>query len=663
MPFWWRRRRKPWYTPWGQRRYRRRRYRRKARRPYRRRRRRNRKTTRRRRRKLPKVRRKKKFLKLVQWQPDRIRKCTIKGRGTLVMGAHGRQMICFTNVKDRLTPSRAPAGGGFGIERFTLSHLYEEWKSRNNIWTATNENTDLGRYLGCQFTFYRHPDTDFILKYERQGPFNLEKYSYMYMQPQELLLGRHKRILLSKQTNPKGRLKLKLKIGPPKLLTNKWLLQSELAKQDLVQISGAAASFRYPTIGCCNENRVLNLYSINIEFFKEPHWMQTQSGPNYYKPYSTIPPDLKFYYKTQSGTESSIQGPTSKDKALTIDYGWFQPKILGAFKVTKGDTSTQYGELPMVLLRYNPAADQGPGNLVTIIDLVAGQWQGPYPDDYTIKDVPLWLALTGYANYVIQKSGDKGIMKHKIICVKSSALYRLPTVSTQKIFPLIGAKFVNAKPPYDQPLTPEMQKNWYPTYEHQQEPLNDIVCCGPLVPKFYNQTNSTWELQYFYRFYFKWGGPEIGDPTVDDPKTKGQKATDYTMPRTIQISNPLKNKTESILHPWDFRRGIVTKRALERMCQNLETDSDLYPDGETPKKKKKTTCELRNPEEEIKEVQSCILSLCQTETSEEEDPNNLQQLILKQKLKQQQLKHNILVLLTDLKTKQNSLRLQTGNLE
>ncbi len=88
-----------------------------------------------------------------------------------------------------------------------------------------------------------------------------------------------------------------------------------------------------------------------------------------------------------------------------------------------------------------------------------------------------------------------------------------------------------------------------------------------LYLNFYNQTNSTWELQYFYRFYFKWGGPEIGDPEVDDPKTKGQKTTDYTMPRTIQISNPLKNKTESILHPWDFRRGIITSSAFKRMCE------------------------------------------------------------------------------------------------
>ncbi len=83
-----------------------------------------------------------------------------------------------------------------------------------------------------------------------------------------------------------------------------------------------------------------------------------------------------------------------------------------------------------------------------------------------------------------KKVETKGIMKHKIICLKSTSLYRLPTVTKQKIFPILGTKFVNGKPPYDQPLTNEMSRDWYPTYEHQQEPLNDIVCCGPLVPKF-----------------------------------------------------------------------------------------------------------------------------------------------------------------------------------
>nr|UHK03957.1 MAG: ORF1 [Torque teno midi virus] len=661
MPFWWRRRRKPWYTTWRKRRYRRRNnY--KRRRPYKRRRRRARRITRRRRKRPYKVRKKKRTLTLKQWQPDRIRKCTIKGRGTLVMGAHGRQFICYTNVKDRLTPSRAPGGGGFGVERFTLEYLYQQWKARNNIWTATNQNTDLGRYLGCKITVYRHPDTDFIVKYDRQGPFNLEKDSYMLMQPQEMLLGKHKRLILSKLTNPVGKLKHTLKIGPPKLLTNKWIFQSELAKVDLLQLSATAANFRYPTLGCCNENRILNLYSLDTQFYQDPHWMQKHATGNQWKPYPTMDTNLTFHYKTQSGGEATLQFKQDQTKWLTLEDGWFQPKVLGAFKITKTTGGQTLGLLPMVLLRYNPAQDEGPGNIITIVDLVGGRWEGPYTEQYTIRNVPLWLGLNGYPSYVIGKSGDKGILEHSIICVYSTALYRLPTASTQKIFPIIGSKFVNGKPPYDQPMTTDLQNAWYPRYLHQQEPLNDIVCCGPLVPKFYNQTNSTWELQYFYRFYFKWGGPELGDPQVDDPKGKTETNT-YSMSRPIQVSNPLKNKTESLLHPWDLRRGLITKRAFERMCENLETDSDFYPDAETPKKKKKVTCELRNPQEEIQEVQDCLLSLCQTQESEEEDPNNLQQLILKQKIKQQQLKHNILILLSDLKQKQNSLRLQTGNLE
>lgn len=576
------------------------------------------------------------------------------------MGAHGRQMICFTNVKDRLTPSRAPAGGGFGVERFTLQYLYQQWRARNNIWTTTNQNTDLGRYLGCKITLYRHPDTDFIVRFDRQGPFTLEKDTYMLMQPQEMLLGKHKRIILSKLTNPTGRLKHTLKIKPPKLLTNKWVFQSELAKVDLLQLSGTACNFRYPTLGCCNENRILNLYSLNTEFYQYPNWMQAHSAGTAYKPIPTLSEQAKFYYKTSTG-EDNITITSDKTKWLTLEQGWFQPKILAAFKIMVG--SQQFAELPMVLLRYNPAADEGPGNIITAIDVVSGHWNGPYNEMLTLRNVPLWLGLNGFASYITAKTEDKGILKHKIICVGSDALSRLPTVSTQKIFPIVGSKFVNGKAPYDQPMTTEYSNHWYPTYEHQQEPLNDIVCCGPLTPKFYNQTNSTWELQYFYRFYFKWGGPELGDPQVDDPKGKAQPDNQYSITRPIQITNPLKNKTESLLHPWDFRRGLITKRAYERMCENLETDTDFCPDAETPKKKKRVTCELRNPEQEAQEIQNCLLSLCQTQESEEEDPNNLKQLIVKQKQQQLQLKHNILILLSDLKAKQNSLRLQTGNLE
>ncbi len=179
-----------------------------------------------------------------------------------------------------------------------------------------------------------------------------------------------------------------------------------------MQISATAASFRYPTIGCCNENRILNLYSLNIEFYTDSHWAQAHTGSEYYKPYSTIPNDLKFHYKTQTGGEGTVTGPTTKEKALTLESGWFQPKILGAYKVTKGDQVTQYGELPMVLLRYNPADDTGEGNMVTIVDIVSGSWQGPYPEQYTIYNVPTLVSIKWICELCYNKKvGDKGIIE------------------------------------------------------------------------------------------------------------------------------------------------------------------------------------------------------------------------------------------------------------
>ncbi len=186
MPFWWRRRRKPWFGPRFRRyrrnyktRRRRYRYRNQYRRPARRRRRRRRKR---------KVRRKLKRITIKQWQPERIVKCKIKGVGVLVAGADGSQNRCYTETKDDYTQPKAPGGGGFGLEVFTLEYLFKQWLARKNIWTKTNDYTDLVRYTGCTFRFFRHPDTDFIIKYSRQPPFQLDKDTFPDCHPQNMLL-------------------------------------------------------------------------------------------------------------------------------------------------------------------------------------------------------------------------------------------------------------------------------------------------------------------------------------------------------------------------------------------------------------------------------------------------------------------------------------------
>ncbi len=184
MPFWWNRRRKPWYGRW---RYRQRRY--KKRKTFRRRRRRPRRPLRRRRRRRRryKVRKKKQTIKITQWQPDSIRKCKIKGLGFLVGGAQGAQFYCYTNQKADYTQPKAPGGGGFGCEVFSLEYLYKQWEAHKNIWTSSNDYKDLCRYSGCRFTFFRHRDIDFVINYERQPPFNLTKDTYANIHPQNLL--------------------------------------------------------------------------------------------------------------------------------------------------------------------------------------------------------------------------------------------------------------------------------------------------------------------------------------------------------------------------------------------------------------------------------------------------------------------------------------------
>lgn len=101
-------------------------------------------------------------------------------------------MRCYTTYKSEWTNPKTPTGGGFGVELITLSYLYSEHKFFNNIWTSSNDYYDLCRYTGGRVTFYRHPETDFILAYDTQPPFDLNKFTYMYCHPYMLMQRKEK---------------------------------------------------------------------------------------------------------------------------------------------------------------------------------------------------------------------------------------------------------------------------------------------------------------------------------------------------------------------------------------------------------------------------------------------------------------------------------------
>nr|UGV45358.1 MAG: ORF1 [Torque teno virus] len=256
--WWWRRRWKPRRRPaWTK--YRRRRWRRlrprRLRRPARGRRRRR--TVRRRRvRRLRRRRgwtrrrylrrRKRRKLVLTQWNPNTVRRCSIKGIIPLIMCGANTASFNYGMHSDDSTPQPEKFGGGMSTVTFSLYVLYDQYTRHMNRWSYPNDQLDLARYRGCSFRLYRHPTTDFIVQYDNNPPMKNTILSSPNTHPGMLMQQRHKILVPSWQTFPKGRKYVKAKIPPPKLFEDHWYTQPDLCKVPLVTLRSTAADFRHP---------------------------------------------------------------------------------------------------------------------------------------------------------------------------------------------------------------------------------------------------------------------------------------------------------------------------------------------------------------------------------------------------------------------------------
>nr|UHM27336.1 MAG: ORF1 [Torque teno midi virus] len=660
MPFWWGRRRRFWYGRFkGRRRnkwYKTRRQRR--RRQYTRGRRRR--PLKRRRRRRKKVRRKKAKLNLVQWQPDSITKCKIQGLGLLVMGSEGRQFSCYTVVKNKYWPPKVPSGGNFGCEKYTLAYLYEEYKFGNNIWTKTNISKDLCRYLFTRLIFYRHPETDFIVSYTRQPPFDLNILTYPGCHPHQLLQAKHKKIIYSKFTKPNGKYKTKIIIKPPKQMINKWFFTSDFCKHGLFLIKAAAMNLNYSYLGCCNQNQLANCLSLNINFYSHAGWAGTHVTA--YKPYPTVPDTIWVTYPGKTEKTQITGMNASYTSSVALATGWFQPKILQAsqlFTSQSAPTATR----PVAAARYNPNKDPGTGNKIYLTSIFADTYKPPTTDKMLLlENLPIWLGLYGFTDYVrTVKTTD--FLKQSLLVIQTDYMHCEPEIQSCKTFIPLDLTFIQGKSYRGLTPTDYESRNWYPSLERQLDAINALVCTGPYIPKYAETRNSTWELKYSYSVFFKWGGPQIHDEPVHDPCTFPTYPVPDKNTETIQIKDPAKQKTESLLHKWDLRRGIIKEKALKRIFSNISTDTEFQPITEDapPQKKKRKGARLRDPQEEIKEIQACLQSLCEESICQEpQETQDLRLLIKQQQQQQDQLKYNILKLLSELKEKQTQLQLQTG---
>ncbi len=374
-------------------------------------------------------------------------------------------MMCYTNERNENTPPKAPGGGGFCCQQFSIGYLYRQYTFKNNIWTHTNIFLDLIRYLGVKFTVYRHADTDFILNYDNQPPFDIGKYTYMLCHPQMLLLGKHKKILLSKFTKPNGKPSKKFFVRPPKQMITKWFFSEHFSSAPLLMIRAAAFNSTYAHLGCCNTSQLLTIFYIDPEFYKHSNWGLHNLGTQPFKPYDSVG---HLWFKQQNGTAiEGPQNPTAQtyDQSVSYDAGWFKPGILSAVGVY-ADKELRYptAALPCNVTRYNPNLDSGQQSKVYLKSILTDNYLPPTSDqDIIIQGYPLWMALHGFLNYIKLIKKDNTFLESHVVVLQSPALLPYPQIGAGKQYVPIDKTFVNGKAPYEEYVTTNMKAKWYPT--------------------------------------------------------------------------------------------------------------------------------------------------------------------------------------------------------
>nr|UHK04249.1 MAG: ORF1 [Torque teno midi virus] len=660
MAFWWQRRRR-WWRRTGTRRGRRKRaYYRRPRRRFRRRSYR-RAPRRRRRRRYTKVKRKKKFLKLLQWQPDSIRKCKVIGMDALVLGFNGTQHRNYTTVMNYWTYPRTAGGGGFSTTVYSLQYLYEQYELRKNIWTKSNINYDLVRYTGSKFIFYRHPWASFVVTWQLMYPMKLNFTDYMETQPMQLLLTKKHLVIPSLQHKPGGRKYIKKHFKPPKQMVNKWFFQHSFADKPLLLLRSAVCNLDQPFLGPSGENELITLTVLNIYTgYQLSNWgiNSGQYNPNTWAPTKTT------YKKKGATTTTEFE---LKNNHVGYENGWFSKQLMQADSVQFQNNAQLYE--PIKQVRYNPKQDTGKNNSVWLASISANRFDKPSTDHILIaREQPLWLILFGFTDFIIQIKHTKETEKIYYLMIQTD--FFEPKFVDQYIprtYLILDNTFVNGQGPYGSQITEHMRLNWYPTIQHQQQSMAAIVQSGPYTYK-NNPTQNNWELHYKYYFFLKWGGSQDNSEQVNDPSKHTEWVAPDNFSRSIQVSDPKTQIPETILHTWDYRRDFITKTALKRMYDHLEPDTLIPTDSEcpSPQKRQKFSCQLPHLQEEKTKEINYLQELFKEnifQEPQEETEESLKQLIHQQQQQQQHIKQNLILLLTQMKQKQMELQLHTGLLE
>nr|UGV35188.1 MAG: ORF1 [TTV-like mini virus] len=627
------------------------------------------------------VRRKKlKFLKLKEWQPHYIRRCSVIGFYPMALATTERTSNNLNLYLETAASHYLPGGGSFSIDNFSLETLYKEHMILRNVWTSSNDNLPLVRYMGCTIYLYRNATADWLFYYNNQYPMKSDLTMYQSCQPYIMLLNNKTKIIPCKQYNRNKKNYVKVKIRPPTLMQNRWYFQAKIAQIPLLQTMATLCSLDRMYTSSTSISTTIGFYTLDILYWQNHQFTQQPTSGYFPKQNAMIfglpngnldistekLENLIFLGNTDDyvlGTQiknskedtTSTLNPLQKKMSyvrthkeewgnpfhsdyfnghrtmLTTNLNW-NALIQKAQTETTCSTYFQKLSSPFFEVRYNPYKDKGVGNKIYLLPINTAEnqynWTSTHADKDTIaQDLPLWTLFHGYLDFHKKWAQVQSIDTKHIVVIYST--YLQP--SDKHYFVPLDWDFINGTSPYrpEHERTPSDEHFWHPKVAFQLQSVNAIVQSGPATIKLPKDISA--ECKIKYRFRFKFGGSPAPMSTIKDPDDQPQFITPSNILQTTSLQNPTQ-PLEQYLSSFDERRGILTKKAAKRIREYKETEKDILPITES-------SSSLWGPPTQETST---------SETSDSEEEETPQQTIKRLRREQKQLRHGINSLLKQL---------------
>nr|UGV36661.1 MAG: ORF1 [TTV-like mini virus] len=599
---------------------------------------------------------KRKLLKkyLVQWQPETINKCRIKGQKCLFQAGFHRLSHNFYEYFGSYVPTLQPGGGGWGLMVFSLDSLYEDFNLLQNYWTKSNAGLPLCTYQGCKLRFYQTEYTDYLIKIDRCWPMVDTPLTHANSHPQRMLLDKKTIKVPSLRTKRRKKPYKQIWVKPPQQMQNKWYFQQDLSNTKLLMVTATACDLINPYIAAKALSNNISLLMLNTNFFQN-HNFQTPSATTGYQPKNNI-----FMY---AATRQSSENPQTRQELIYLgntkdnqpgkpmprnageqykieDWGnpfWHSylheetyiftsqhpPTTITDAQIQQKSGFQRMTEPYFIETTYNPDRDTGLANVAYFVPNSQGtNWEEPGDENRKISGLPLWIMMWGWTDWIKKLHQLPHLEENWILCIKSTFFAdKLPA------YVMIDFTFKDGKGPYNTELSTFDSFHFHPRLQFQQQSNDTLACCGPGVAR--PPSDNAVQAKMTYQFYFKWGGCPRQLEKVYDPSQQIKWATPNQRLQGLQIKDP-KTSPETYFYPWDTRYDYITKKGLERVKKYTETDETLLSI--------QTGCKS-SPEtlETLKEAED------QTSDSEEEKAS-LQQQLRHLRHRQQQLKQLLLTL-------------------